>query len=85
MQGIDVALSDARDTGVAHLAEIAEHEAAGKGLTVPQCLTYLRDNLHFYLGTHERAGLARFHQLATELNLASPGVAIGFDHCTSAR
>jgi chorismate dehydratase len=85
LQGIEVALSDARDAGVAHLAEIAEHEAADKGLTVPQCLTYLRDNLHFYFGTHERAGLARFHQLATELNLASPGVAIGFEHCTIAR
>src|SRR5262249_53984866 len=42
------ALAAARDAGVAHLEEIAAAEAAKQGLTVPQCLSYLRDNLYFY-------------------------------------
>jgi len=70
LQGVDVALSQARDEGVAHLEEIAAAEAAALGLTVPQCLAYLRDNLYFYLGPRELRGLELFHQRAAALEMA---------------
>jgi chorismate dehydratase len=85
LNGIEQALGDSRDRGVANLAEIAGQEAAAKGLTVPQCLSYLRDNLHFYLGPREQQGLAKFYECAVELGLAPRGVDLGFETCTTAR
>ncbi len=61
-------LAQARDLGLANLDQIAATEAAPLGLSHPQCMTYLRDNLYFYLGPQERAGLERFRQLAEELD-----------------
>jgi chorismate dehydratase len=75
---VDAALSAARDQGVAHLAEIAEREAAPLGLTRPECLAYLRDNLYFYLGEREQRGLAAFHRHAVKLGLAPEGIDLGF-------
>ena len=77
--GVDVAelehaLAEARDCGVANLETIAEAEAAPLGLTVPQCLGYLRDNLHFYLGPAERRGLEMFYRKASGLGLAPAGL-----------
>jgi len=62
-------LTRARDSGVANLAAIAAAEAAGHGLTVPQCLGYLRDNLHFHLGPREREALWLFRDKAAKLGL----------------
>jgi chorismate dehydratase len=70
---VEAALREARDCGVANLELIATAEAAPLGLTVPQCLTYLRDNLHFYFGVEERRGLDLFYRKASELNLAPQG------------
>ena len=53
---------------------IAAAEAKGHGLTVPQCLGYLRDNLHYDLGFRERAALALFHDRAAALSLAPKGI-----------
>ncbi len=58
--GLESALGEARDLGMAHVSNIAAIEAAPLGLTVPQCVAYLRDNLHFYLGEQELEGLKRF-------------------------
>ena len=76
--GIDVRniatlLAAARDAGRANLASIAAAEAAPHGLTVPQCLSYLRDNLHYELGPRERAALARFYGHAEAMALAPAG------------
>ena len=73
--GIDVGmlserLSAARDAGRANLAAIAAAEAAAHGLTVPQCLSYLRDNLHYDLGPQEREALALFRRYAVAHGLA---------------
>jgi chorismate dehydratase len=65
-------LSAARDAGRAHLASIAAVEAAPHGLTVPQCLSYLRDSLHYDLGPAERQALDLFRDHAARLSLASP-------------
>jgi chorismate dehydratase len=74
-RGVDVGnleagLAAARDCGVANLEQIAQAEAATLGLTEPQCLSYLRDNLHFYLGPRERQGLELFHEKSAVLELA---------------
>jgi chorismate dehydratase len=82
---IEQALSHARDAGVASLETIAGAEAAKIGLTVPQCLSYLRDNLHFYLGADEQRALAKFHTCAAELGLAPEGGELGIETCTTAR
>ena len=70
-------LSRARDAGTANLAAIAAAEAARHGLTVPQCLGYLRDNLHFHLGPREREAIWLFRDKAATLGLAEavPGEA----------
>jgi chorismate dehydratase len=67
--GVGRMLSEARDAGGANLDVIAEAEAASVGLTVPQCLAYLRDNLYFHLGPAESKGLAEFRRHAARLNL----------------
>ena len=77
LDGLEAALCEARDLGVAHLDEIAAREAAPLGLTRPQCLSYLRDNLHFYLGPREQRGLELFYSRAVQLGLAPPGVELG--------
>ncbi|MBU6309192.1 MAG: menaquinone biosynthesis protein [Planctomycetes bacterium] len=82
--GIDVGhlsqhLSLARDAGRANLAAIAAAEAAAHGLTVPQCLSYLRDNLHYDLGPRERESLALFRRHAARHGLAPVDAVIGRD------
>ncbi len=72
-RSIEPLLASARDAGQANLASIAAAEAAPHGLTVPQCLSYLRDNLHYELGPRERAALARFYRHAETLALAPAG------------
>ncbi|MGD9719702.1 MAG: menaquinone biosynthetic enzyme MqnA/MqnD family protein [Pirellulales bacterium] len=81
LSGIDTGLAEARDAGVARLEEIAEREAASLGLTRPQCLSYLRDNLHFYLGPREQRGLELFYRKAVELGLAPGGIELGLSDC----
>jgi len=65
-------LTAARDAGVANLAAIAAAEAAAHGLTVPQCLAYLRDNLHYVLGSRERQALELFGRHVAGLGIV-PG------------
>jgi chorismate dehydratase len=64
------ALEQARDEGVANLSAIAAQEAAVAGLGEEVCLSYLRDNLYFYLGARERSGLELFRQHAIALGIA---------------
>jgi len=72
-RGVERLLVEARDSGRANLAAIAAVEAAPHGLTVPQCLGYLRDNLHYELGAAEREALALFYRHAAALTLAPSG------------
>jgi chorismate dehydratase len=67
--GLEQALSDARDLGLARLAEIAAREAPALGLTVDDAERYLSRHLHFRLGSAERSGLKLFHQLAAAAGL----------------
>lgn len=74
LDGVDDALRQSRDLGLAHLDEIAEIESAPLGLSQPECLSYLRDNLYFYLGSREMQGLELYYRLANKLGLARPGI-----------
>jgi chorismate dehydratase len=65
-------LSRSRDLGVANVEEIAEREHAAVGLSYAECLTYLRDHLHFYLGPRELMGLELFRNLHEELAGTNP-------------
>jgi chorismate dehydratase len=70
LNGLETALRQARDAGVAHLEEIAAAEAPKFDLTHDACLTYFRDNLYFYLGPRERRGLELFADHAARLGFA---------------
>jgi chorismate dehydratase len=63
-------LCQARNHGVANLETIARREHAAAGLSYDDCLTYLRDHLHFYLGPREKAGLRLFYEHACRIGLA---------------
>ncbi len=67
--GVATRLAAARDAGKANLAAIAAAEAGPHGLTVPQCLSYLRDNLHYDLGDQELEALSLFRDHAARLGL----------------
>jgi chorismate dehydratase len=66
------ALARARDLGVANVEAIARAEHAAVGLSYDECLVYLRDHLHFYLGPQEQAGLRLFREYVFRLGLTSP-------------
>ena len=77
-------LSAARDSGKANLAAIASAEAPGHRLTVPQCLGYLRDSLHYDLGDRERRALGVFHDRASAMGLVPRGPAADSPACGGA-
>jgi chorismate dehydratase len=64
LRGFEEELSNARDEGVKRISEIARLEAAEGWISERDCLVYLRDHLHFYLGNEERRGLELFYQRA---------------------
>ncbi len=76
--GIDDALSQARDLGLARVAEIAAEEAPRLGLTEAIAHDYLTKNLHYHLTSAERSGLKLFCELAAQHNLVKPDVNIVF-------
>jgi chorismate dehydratase len=75
---LESVLSTARDRGVAHIEKIADTESAPLGMTRPECVTYLRNHLYFYLGERERRGLALFYRSAAELGILPRGVEFGY-------
>jgi chorismate dehydratase len=72
-EALEPLLRAARDRGVANLAAIAAAEAPRHGLTVPQCLSYFRDNLHYRIGSAEREAMHRFRELVGAIGLLSTG------------
>lgn len=68
-RAVEPLLAAARDAGLANLAAIAAAEAVPHGLTVPQCLGYLRDNLHYDLGPREQEAVSLFRGLAGRMGL----------------
>jgi chorismate dehydratase len=78
-EGVDVRnvaelLERARDRGAAELNAIAEREAPLVGISRDLAERYLRENLHFTLGSDEQAGLQRFYDLCVKHELAPRGL-----------
>jgi len=77
-------LTQARDRGLAGLAELAAREAAAgklghKGEATPAAVAYyFRESLRYRLGEQEMAGLARFQELCIKHGLAPDGPAPTF-------
>ena len=85
LDDIEEALCESRDRGVERFAEIARREAPKLGITEELARNYLAHNLHFTLGSAERAGLKLFQELAVKTGLAPEGVDLVFRHCLCAR
>lgn len=66
---VPLALNQARDLGCEHTAQIAAREAPQVGITEQVAARYLREHLHFHLGSAERHGLQLFHELALRQGL----------------
>jgi chorismate dehydratase len=64
LEKLSAALAEARDEGLRRLEEIARRESPKLAISEAECLTYLRDHLHFHFGPREQAGLQRFFELA---------------------
>ncbi|MEO5895309.1 MAG: menaquinone biosynthesis protein [Vicinamibacterales bacterium] len=60
-------LTDARDAGVAASDQVAADYCGPERAAVGQA--YLRDNIQYYLGEREQAGLQRYYELAAALGL----------------
>lgn len=82
--GVEQALGAARDRGVGRLGEIADREAPLLGLDTRTALDYLTKNLYYRLGSRERQGLRRFHELAVKHELAPGGFDLVFRDCAAA-
>ena len=78
LRGVDQALRQARDYGLAKVGPIAQREAAKLGIDSGFCRRYLGNILTFDLGPRELAGLRKFYELARELGLAPEGVDLEF-------
>jgi chorismate dehydratase len=76
--GVDEALSAARDRGIANVQAIVDTDAARLGLSPEVGLHYLTRNLHYYLSSAERTGLRLFQELAAQHNLVNPDVDLVF-------
>lgn len=63
------AFRQARDEGLAHLAEIAREAAGRLGLPGGQLERYLRHSIQYRLDAPQRAGLESFYRYAHELGL----------------
>jgi chorismate dehydratase len=73
-------LEAARDVGQRRLDEIASHEAPLLGISTDLAVRYMRDNLHFRIGTAERAGLRKFYELCVRHGIAPAGLAEAIDN-----
>ena len=74
-------LAACRDRGCQALGRIAEAQASRYGMSPSDCLVYLRDQLHFFLGASERAGLSLFFRLAQEQSLLTDINPLKYHEC----
>ncbi len=69
MPRVSEAFQRARDAGLENLQQIAGGEAAEYDLSVDDCYKYFSEQLYFYLGQEELAGLDLFRSQAAKLGL----------------
>lgn len=79
LSGDDVtALQAARDAGVSHSDDVAREYFRDAPQHRDLGVRYLRDNIKYYLGDDERAGLELFYRYATEAGVAPGNEAVRF-------
>jgi chorismate dehydratase len=78
LRGVDQALRQARDYGLAKVGPISQREASKLGIDPGFCRRYLGNILSFDIGPRELAGLRKYYELACELGLTPPGVDLEF-------
>ena len=71
---VEQAFGKAKRFGLSRAGVIAEREAKALGLDPGYCRRYLDTLIRYDLGEPELAGMRRFYQLTSELNLAPEGV-----------
>ncbi len=71
-------LTESRDLGVSRFDHIAERESTKLDIPVEAAEKYLKQNLHFRLGSAEQSGLRLFQELAVQNGLAPEGVNLVF-------
>ena len=72
------ALQRARDEGVGHPAELAREYLTDRPDRHEIGARYLRDNIQYYLGEEERAGLERFYRYAAEAGCVERALPLQF-------
>jgi len=72
VRGVERALEESRDRGVAAIRRIANQQAPLLDLTAETAITYLMQNLNYHLTSAELSGLELFRQLAQQQNLLQP-------------
>jgi chorismate dehydratase len=80
IHGVDHALQQCKQSGLAHVGLIAHAESRRLGLDAGFCRRYLETLIRFDLGPRELAGLQRFYELAVAAGLAPAGRAVRFHH-----
>ena len=78
LRGVDDALRQAKEQGLAEVGQIAARESRSLGLDAGFCRRYLETLIRFDLGPREVAGLERYYELAAGLGLAPAGRALRF-------
>jgi chorismate dehydratase len=78
LDGVEVALAEAKRRGLERAGQIAHREAPRLGLDAGFCRRYLQTLLCFDLGPHELAGLHHYYTLTCELGLARRGVSLSY-------
>lgn len=75
-------LSEARDLGQRSLDGIAKENASRYDLSFDDCLRYLKQNIHYFLGDEEKAGMQQYFDVAAELSLIPQPASLQFYEAT---
>ena len=78
LEHVGALLSEARDNGLRRLAEIASDQAKHYDLSQQDCLRYLEQNIHYYLGDQEKQGMDLYFQHAAKLSLIAEHAQLRF-------
>ena len=69
---------ESRRIGLANIPAIALQAGQDLGLPADSIVSYLRTNIHFYLGSEERRGLELFYRMALERGIVADRRPVGF-------
>lgn len=79
---LDELLSTARDAGQKALRSIAVENGPRYNLTNEDCYRYLNQNIYYYLGDEEKAGMQQYFDFAADLSLIPKPASLQFYEAT---